>query len=95
MYMLAIHNKRVLKQDKFKQAFVQATLPPNEQYVLKPPQCCPISEPNSYWLLQRTIYGIKRSPKHWIDKVTTIFQSLGLQPLPNAPCIFRKKIIEG
>ena len=95
MVMLAIHNKRVLKSGDFKQAFVQATLPPDEAYVLKPAQGCPISEPNTYWLLQRTLYGLKRSPRHWFEKATKILKSLGLQPLINSPCIFKGPIIPG
>lgn len=94
MCILAIHYKRILKQGDFKQAFVQATLPDDEQYVVRPPHGCPISEPNTYWLLKRTLYGLKRSPKHCFDRAATILKELGLQPLPNAPCIFKGKILQ-
>ena len=93
MSMLAIHHRRILKQDDFKQAFVQATLPPNEQYILKPPHGCPISEPNTYWLLTRTLYGLKRSAKHWYDKATQILADMGLRPTIDAPCIYHGKIL--
>ena len=91
---LAIHNKRILKSGDFKQAFCQATLPPDESYVLKPPHGCPISKPGEYWLLKRSLYGLKRSAKHWFDKATSILKSIGLNPLQNAPCLFHGQIIE-
>ena len=93
MVTLAVHFKRILKSGDFKQAFVQAELPPDEQYILKPPVGCPISAPNTYWLLKRTLYGLKRSPKHWFDRATSLLTDLGLQPLPNAPCIFKGTIL--
>ena len=95
MTMLAGHNRRPLRQGDFKQAFVQATLPPDEQYVLKPPAGCPLSEPNTYWLLHHTLYGLKRSARHWFEKATTTLETLNLRPLMNAPCIFTGKILPG
>jgi len=92
---LSIHFTRTLKSGDFKQAFVQAKLPPDENYVLKPPPGCPLTPANSYWLLQRTLYGLKRSPKHWYDKACKILTSIGLQQCPNAPCIFHGTIIPG
>ena len=38
---LAVCHKRILKNGDIKQAFVQATLPDNEKYILKPPPGCP------------------------------------------------------
>ena len=46
-------------------------------------------------ILKRTLYGLKRSPRHWFDKCTTIFQSLGLHQCPNSPCLFTGTIIPG
>ena len=90
---IAIKHRKILKSGDFKQAFIQAILPPNEKYVLKPPVGCPISQKNTYWLLERTIYGLKRSPRHWYDKAVSILHSLGLQKCPNAPCLFKGTII--
>ena len=59
---IAVRHKRILKSGDVKQAFVQATLPPEENYVLKPPPGCYLTPPNTYWLLKRTLYGLKRSP---------------------------------
>ena len=71
---LAVKNKRTLKNGDVKQAFVQATLPPDEKYILRPPAGCPRTPPKTYWLLKRTLYGLKRSPKHWFDRATNLLQ---------------------
>ena len=65
---IAVRHKRILKSGDVKQAFVQATLPPEENYVLKPPSGCYLTPPNTYWLLKRTLYGLKRSPRHWYER---------------------------
>ena len=51
---LAIHHRRPLRSGDVKQAFVQATLPDDEQYVLRPPTGCPNTPKNTYWLLKHT-----------------------------------------
>eukprot|EP00957_Ditylum_brightwellii_P096735 7367439-Ditylum_brightwellii.AAC.1 len=69
---LAVHHKRPLKSGNVKQAFVKATLPETEQYVIRPPAGCPNSKTNTYWLLKRTLYGLKQSPWHWFLKATEL-----------------------
>lgn len=49
----------------------------------------------TYLLLKRTLYGLKRSPWHWYVTCKKALIQLGLQPFPNAPCIFYGTIIEG
>ncbi len=67
---VAVYNKRVLKNCDVKQAFVQSTLPENEVYFLKPPPGCPRSQPNQYWRLIRSLYGLKRAPRIWFDTLS-------------------------
>ena len=90
---LSIYFRRILKSGDFKQAFCQAKLPPDECYILRPPHGCPETPPNTYWLLQRSLYGLKRSARHWFDRATEILHNIGLRPLNNAPCIFKGQII--
>ena len=92
---IAVKHKRTLKSGDFKQAFVQALLPPEETYVLRPPPGCPLTPKNSFWLLKRSLYGLKRAPHHWYEKASAILQIIGLKPLPNAPCLFKEQIEEG
>jgi hypothetical protein len=43
------HHKRVLKNCDVKQAFIQSSLPPEEEYFLRPPPGCPRSQSGQYW----------------------------------------------
>lgn len=90
---LAVRRNRTLKSGDVKQAFCQAKLPPGENYVLRPPHGCPLTPKQTYWLLHRTLYGLKRSPRHWFDKAASLLKQIGLSQCPNAPCIFKGQII--
>ena len=65
---MAVRDQCVLQAGDVKQAFVQSKLPKDEVYVLRPPAGCPKTPPNSYWLLKRSLYGLKRAPRHWFQK---------------------------
>ena len=92
---IAVQHRCLPKSGDFVQAFCQSFLPDDEQYICRPPPGCPITPPNTYLLLKRTLYGLKRSPKHWFDKATAAFTSLGLKPCANAPCLFTGTIVPG
>ena len=92
---LAVNNKRIPKSGDFIQTFCQSFLPDDEKYVCRPPAGCPITPPKMLLLLKRTLYGLKRSPRHWYETAKRAFESIGLKPLPNAPCIFTGSIIPG
>jgi hypothetical protein len=62
---LVVYHKRVLKNCDMKQAFIQSSLPLDEEYFLCPPTGCPQSKPGQYWQLLRSLYGLKRAPKLW------------------------------
>ena len=87
--------KTIPKTGDVAQAFVQSVLPQNEKYVIKPPKGCPITPPKTLMLLKKTLYGLKRSPRHWFETCKKTLISLGLHPLPNAPCIFTGTLIPG
>lgn len=42
------------------------------------------------WKLSRALYGLRRSPRLWQQEVTQILKKLGLQPVPEDPCLFVK-----
>ena len=92
---LAVCHKCVLKNGDVKQAFVQAMLPPDEQYILKPPPGCPKSPPNLYWLLKHTLYGLCHSARHWFERATELLKQSGLTQCPNAPCMFHGTLLPG
>ncbi len=92
---LAISQKRCLKNCDIKQAFVQSSLPPDEHYFIKPPKGCPLSAPGTYWRLLRSLYGLKRAPRLWFEKLSSHLKSMGLKQSPTSPCIFMGTLIEG
>jgi hypothetical protein len=92
---LAISQKRVLKNCNIKQAFVQSSIPENEHYFVRPPKGCPRSSPGTYWHLIWSLYGLRRAPKLWYDKLSSFLQSLGLKQSTTSPCIFVGHLIEG
>ena len=83
------------KQADVSQAFVQSTLPSDEKYIISPPAGCPLSKPKTYLRLLKTLYGLKRSPRHWYEKARSILISLGLRPCTHSPCIFHGCLIPG
>ena len=92
---IAAKRKCIPKVGDVSQAFVQSTLPPDEPYVLRPPPGCPRTPQGTYWKLKRTLYGLKRSPRHWYEKAKTTLQQIGLKPVQNSSCIFHGTPIKG
>jgi len=92
---LAIFHKHTLKNCDVKQAFVQSQLPPDEEYFVRPPMGCPKSPPGTYWKLIRSLYGLKRAPKLWFEKLSSHLKSMGLRSSTNSPCLFFGTIFEG
>jgi len=94
---LAVQQKRTLKQGDCKLAFIQATLPPEEVTIVKPPVGCPLSGPGTYWRLKKSLYGLKRAPRHWYQLVSKILTSpeIGLKQCKHDPCIYYGTPIPG
>jgi hypothetical protein len=92
---LAISEKRVFKNCDVKQAFVQSSLPDDEVYYVKPPKGCPRSVLGTYWRLIHSLYGLRRAPKLWFEKLSSHLQSMGLRQSTTSPCIFTRVLIKG
>jgi hypothetical protein len=84
----AVPAKRVLQQGDCKNAFCNAKLPDDELTVVKPPAGDPANLVDEFWLLQKTLYGLRRSPHHWYNMITGILKNIGLTPSPDDPCLF-------
>jgi hypothetical protein len=93
--LLAVHNRRVLKNCDVKQAFIQSSLPSDEEYILRPPPGCPRSQPGQYWRLLWSLYGLKRAPKLWFTMLSNHLRSMGLQSSSSSPCLFVGTLIPG
>ena len=79
---------RTLKQGDCKNAFCQGVLPDNEITIVKTPIGDPDAGKDEYWLLKKTLYGLRRSPRHWYNKITLVLSSIGLKPNASDPCMF-------
>ena len=91
---LAVERHRTLRQGDCKNAFCQGILPPDEITIVKPPIGDPDATKDEYWLLKRTLYGLRRSPKHWYDKIRKILNSMGLHQNAYDPCLFSGQVID-
>lgn len=85
---LAVRHRRVLKQGDCKNAFCHPDLPKGELVFVKPPTNCPISRSDTYWRLKKTLYGLRRSPRHWYDTLVKHLKDLGMKPTAHEPCLF-------
>jgi len=92
---LAVYHKRVMKNCNIKQAFVQSSLPEDEVYLVRPPHGCPKSPPGTYWRLLRSLYGLRRAPKLWFEKLSSHLHSMGLKSSPSSPCLFVGSLLPG
>jgi dUTPase/transposase InsO family protein len=92
---LAVRKKCIPKTGDVTQAFCQSCLPPDEHYICRPPPGCPITPPHTYWRLKKTLYGLKRSPRHFYELARKILLDIGLTQHPTSPCIFSGSIIPG
>jgi hypothetical protein len=59
---MAVKQGRVLKQGDCKNIFCQGILPPDKITIVKPLIGDPESAKDEYWLLKRTLYGLRCSP---------------------------------
>ena len=92
---IAVNMGRTQKQGDCKTAFLHPTLPPDEIVIVRPPPGCPFSKPGELWFLNKTLYGLRRSPKHWYDALCGALQEIGMHPLAHDPCVFTGTLIPG
>jgi hypothetical protein len=92
---LALSQRRVLKNCDIKQTFVQSLIPEEEHYFVRPPKGCPRSKPGTDWHLIWSLYGLRRAPKLWYEKLYSHLRSMGLKQSKTSPCIYMGTLIEG
>ena len=86
---MAVEDGRVLKQGDCKNAFCQPEMPDDEITIVRPPKGCPRSKPGTYWKLNKTLYGLSCSPKHWYDTFSGHLRNMGFESMPQDPCVFK------
>jgi hypothetical protein len=85
---LGVQHSCGLKQGDCKNASCQGVFPPEEITIVCPPSGDPDAPKDKYWLLQKTLYGLRRSPHHWYEKIDSILHLIGLTPNPHDPCFY-------
>jgi hypothetical protein len=90
----AIRAKRVLQQGDCKNAFCNADLPEDEATVVMQPVGDPAHNKNEFWYLKKTLYGLRRSPHHWYNMITSILTKIGLTASPHDPCLFSGQVLD-
>ena len=83
----AVGDKQILKQGDCKNAFCNSTIPDNEVTVIRPPIGDPAFQEDEYWLLKKTLYGIRQFPHHWYNMIKGILLNMGLKDSPHDPCL--------
>ena len=89
MVAYAVSKGRRVKQCDAKNAFCHPTLPEDEVCVVTPPKGCPFSAPGTYWRLKKTLYGLRRSPRHWYKTFCKVLEDIGLTKCPHDPCVYK------
>ena len=91
---LAVQKRRVLNQGDCKNEFCNGDLPDDEVTIVRPPSGDPSATKGEFWLLQKTLYGLRRSPRHWFDKIDKILRTMGLKSNPYDPCVYSGRICD-
>ena len=91
---MAVASRRPLRQGDCKNTFCQGILPPDEVTIVRPPSGNPEATPDEYWLLKQTLYNLRRSPRHWYDKINAILCSIGLIPSLKDPHLYTGFIVD-
>jgi hypothetical protein len=68
--------------------FCHSKLPEDELTVVSPPIGDPDYAKNEYWLLNKTLYGLRRNPHHWFNTFAKALRDMGLQASVHDPCLF-------
>jgi hypothetical protein len=94
MVSMAVQKCCTLYQGDCKNAFCQGILPDNKLTIVKPAISDSDVKNNKYWLLKRTLYGLRQSPHHWYTKINSILNQLGLKANSSDPCLFTGHIVD-
>ena len=83
----AVREKRILQQGDCRNKFCNTNLPGDEMMVIRPPIVNPDFQEDEYWLLNKTLYGLRQSPHHWYSMIKGILLKMGLKSSQHDPCL--------
>ena len=58
---------------------------------MKQPEGYHSGSPDTVWQLNKTLYGLKQSPKEWYDLLSAKLTEIGLEPCPSDQALWRTK----
>jgi histone deacetylase 1/2 len=89
LYSVAVLlNLRVTQLD-VETAFLNSELPPDEQVFVEPPPLLDLPQGKCY-KLQRSLYGLKQSPRLWNNTINKFLLEIGFHRLSTDGCIYVK-----
>ena len=83
---LSLVSNFTLRQFDIKCAFLYATLPKKEQVYMRAP---PGFGKKGYWLLKKSLYGLRQSPRLFNKHLNKTLQKLGWESCTFDPCLYR------
>jgi hypothetical protein len=94
MVSMTTEHRCILNQGDCKNAFCQGSLAKDEITIVKPAIGNPDAKKDEYWLLKRTLYGLRCSPRHLYTKINAALNTIGLHANSSDPCLFTGLIID-
>ena len=83
----AAGDKRTLQQGDCRNEFCNTNLPEDEVTVIRPPISDPDFQEDEYWLLKKTLYGLRQSPHNLYNMIKGILLKMGRKASPHKPCL--------
>lgn len=83
---LAVSHKLYIEQFDVKTAFLHGTL--KEEIFVEIPKGYTVRGDNKVLKLLKSIYGLKQSPRCWLETISKFLNSIGLTAIPKEPCVF-------
>jgi hypothetical protein len=87
--LVAVQDFECMQFD-FKTAFLNAEIPPDEEYFIDPPPG--LGKPTDMVCkLRKALYGLRQSPLYWFNTIKPVMEQMGFEPLDADICLFRHK----
>ena len=78
LYKNKFSNKSIPQQGDWNNELCNTKLPEYEFTVIRPPIGNPDFQEDGYWLINKTIYGIRPPPHNWYNRIKLILLKMGL-----------------
>lgn len=92
---MAVSDGRQLKEADCKNTFYNGVLSEDEICIVKPPSGCPQSS-GSYWKLNKKLYGLCCSARHWFKKISGhLIDNIGFKTMSQDKCVLKCTLFEG